>query len=334
MNSPRLALLLALASTALLAACARPSCRARGTWRHAAARPETPFSAARLGPAAPARPAPTEAAAEPTPSAYGLTDSNGARITIDEFIATHEAADVFVFGELHGDAVGAQHQLELMRGLAATPRPPTLLLEFFEMDVQPAIDAWLEGSIDDAELARRARQGKDFATTHLPLLRVCKEAGLDARAANAPRRLVTAWRKSELDWAGYLASLAEEERAWLPATTHEPHDAYRERFMALMGEARGATFFRSQALWDDAMAAAVAAARETNPAARALLVVGAFHADGRLGTIAKIAERRPHDRIAVLLMDAAENPDASPSEVDRQRADALLRVRPTAKPAP
>ena len=94
------------------------------------------------------------------------------------------------------------------------------------------------------------------------------------------------------------------------------------------------SFFRGQTLWDDAMAESIARYRDANPGHRVLLVVGAFHVAGRLGTITKVLARRPGDRVALLTMGAAEEPDLPFAEEDRGAGDAVLKVHPPEKEAP
>jgi hypothetical protein len=100
-----------------------------------------------------------------------------------------------------------------------------------------------------------------------------------------------------------------------------------------MGEERGAAFFKAQSLWDDAMAEAVADRRATAPQERVLLIVGGFHVRGRLGTLTKYAQRRPQDRVGLIVMAYGEDPALSLPADARGQADLVLVVRtPEEKP--
>ena len=94
-------------------------------------------------------------------------------------------------------------------------------------------------------------------------------------------------------------------------------------FMALMGPKRGPAFWKSMALWNDAMAESVASFRAAHPQHRVLLTVGQFHVAARLGTITAYLERRPSDRVAVATMIAGASAFA---EDDRDEGDLVIKV--------
>jgi uncharacterized iron-regulated protein len=239
---------------------------------------------------------------EPTGPTHAIYDARGAPSSLATFAASCADADVIAFGELHGHAIGSALQLELLHALFAQPRPVALAMEFFEADTQPDIDAYLAGEIDEATFRAKTKRDEAYATSHRPLVELCRERGARVVAANAPRSLVTAYRKSSLDYAAYLATLTAEERGLLPATSVPPDDEHRRRFMKVMGPERGPPFFKSMALWNDAMAESVARARAERPELRVLLIVGTFHVAARLGTITQIAARSPDATIRVLTM--------------------------------
>ncbi len=215
-------------------------------------------------------------------------------------MAASSAADAVFFGELHDDPSCAAIARELLERFVAQPRPVALALEFFEADHQADLDAYLRGDIDEPTFVTRTKRNQGYAATHRPLIELCKAKGLAVIAANAPRRLVKAYRESGSDYDAYLAGLSEADRAFMPPWTRPPDDAHKRRFMATMGGDRGPRFWPSMALWNDAMADSMARHRTAHPEARVLLVVGAFHVAGRLGTVTAYRERRSEDHIAVV----------------------------------
>lgn len=270
------------------------------------------------------------------PRTQAVYTAAGRETTLDAAVARALADDVdlFAFGELHGDAVGAAAERAVLEALAASPRPLALAMEFLERDVQPHVDAWLSGGLEDEALRQAARQGAAYTTTHGPLLAFAKARGIPVIAANAPRPLVTRYRKADAGYEAFLGTLTAEERAVLPRTTSEIDDAYRARFMALMGAERGASFFRSQALWDDAMAEAIADFRDAHPTHRVLLVVGAFHVTGGLGTLTKYTLRRPDDRTTTLVMTHGTAPHLPWHPDDALLGDTILKVHPARAATP
>lgn len=309
---------LLLLLVALLAACSSPRRRCCGP----AATPDV-----QPPPAGP------EVATEAGGASGRLYDDGGQALATVPGPAIHRA-DLVAFGELHGHPLGAEMELRLLRDMHARrgTRRIALAMEFLERDVQPAIDRYLAGEIDEATFMKEARQTRVYQTSHRPLIQFCKEQGIPVLAANSPRRLVRAWRKAETtDYAAWLDSLPEADRRLLPRTTSRPDDLYKQRFMKLMG-ARGENFFLSQALWDDAMGEAVADFRDRNPGYQVLLVVGGFHVQRGLGTITKFRDRRPTDRVTVIKMDAVKAEDLGFAESDRGEADLLYKVTMPPRP--
>jgi uncharacterized iron-regulated protein len=279
-------------------------------------------------------PTPVPTPTPPAPArAFALYDGTGAPSSLEAFLAASKDADLVAFGELHGHLVGAEMQRKVLEAMAAGPRPVALALEFVERDVQGALDAYLAGRIPEAEFVKTARQGPAYATTHRPLVEFAKARRLAVIAANAPRRLVTPFRKADTTYAEYLASLPEADRGFLPVRATIATGPYLERFTKLMGDERGARLIRGQSLWDDAMAEAVASHRAAFPDARVLLIVGGFHVAGRLGTITKYTSRRPDDRVAVLVMTHGQSPALAFDPEDRGEGDAILVVVPQPPPA-
>ena len=256
----------------------------------------------------------------------------GGATTLEAFLAASRDADLIAFGELHGHPIGARAELQALEGMAAGPRPVALALEFLERDAQGAIDDYLAGRASESDFLKAARQGPAYASTHRPLVEFAKAHRLAVLAANAPRRLVTAYRKRENSYADYLAGLSETDRGFLPASTTVATGPYLDRFTTLMGAERASKLMKAQSLWDDAMADVVASHRAAHPDARVLLVVGAFHVAGRLGTIAKYRERRPNDRVGLLVMTEGEPPALAFDPGDRDEGDVILTVAPVAPP--
>lgn len=277
-------------------------------------------------------PMPTPTPVRPRP--FALYDGkDGAPTTLEAFLAASKDADLVAFGELHGHPVGAAMELKVLEGMAAGPRPVALAMEFLERDVQGAIDDYLAGRTTEAEFLKVARQGPAYAVTHRPLVEFAKARKFAVIAANAPRRLVTEYRKSEKSYADYVGTLTEADRGYLPAETTVATGPYLDRFTKLMGAERGPKLIKAQSLWDDAMADAIAAHRTAHPDARVMFVVGGFHVMGRLGTITKFKARRPDDRVAVLVMSQGTPPALEFDAEDRGEGDLILTVPPQPAPA-
>lgn len=252
--------------------------------------------------------------------------NDGAETDLASTLAGWKDADLVAFGELHGHPVGARSELATLKAMHGQGRPVALAMEFMERDTQPAVDAYLAGELSIVDFAKKARQSRAFAHTHGPLMAFCQANEIPVIAANAPRRLVTAYRKQDKDYAGYLEGLSDEDRGWMPEETSIIEDEYRERFVGMMGEARGAAYFKSQSLWDDSMAEAMYDFRSEHPDHRILFIVGGFHVTKGLGTISKYKLRRGKDEIRILLMTMDKNPALPFHDSDVGVADLLVKV--------
>ncbi|MDF1702119.1 MAG: ChaN family lipoprotein, partial [Planctomycetota bacterium] len=124
----------------------------------------------------------------------------------------------------------------------------------------------------------------------------------------------------------WKASLPEADQAFLPEETSVLDDEYSAKFMRLMGEARGTSFFRSQSLWDDSMAEAMVDFKADHPDHRILFIVGAFHVTKGLGTITKYRMRRGKDEVRILTMTMDADPSLGFKDHDLGLGDLVLKV--------
>jgi uncharacterized iron-regulated protein len=255
--------------------------------------------------------------------AEAIYDATGEPSTLAAFADACEGADFVAFGELHEHPVASRLERELLEAMLAQPRPVALAMEFFETDHQPAIDAYFAGEIDEATFRARTGRNDAYDDSHRPLVERCKAKGAKVIAANAPRSLVSAYRKSGLVYADWRASLSDADRALVPPTSVPPHDEHERRFLAFMGPERGPAFFKSMALWNDAMAEAVVRARQADANVRVLLVVGAFHVAGKLGVVTCVHDRDPTASTRVLTM---RNGGAAWRDADRGEGDLVVCV--------
>ena len=256
----------------------------------------------------------------------------GTPTTLDAFVGEALGTDLVVFGELHGQPVGAEYELALLKALDEKGgRPVAIAMEFFEADTQEAVDAYLAGDMDAETFQKETKRNAAYAKTHGPLVDWAKANGAPVIAANAPRKLVSGYRKAKTDYPAFLESLTEEERALLPESMSVVEDEYWERFSTLMGEKMAKPFFLSQSLWDDAMAESMAEFRASHPNHRILFIVGAFHVTEGLGTITKYSQRRPDDKVSALIMSMSPDGTLAWDEADHHAGNAVLMVKPPKK---
>ncbi len=160
---------------------------------------------------------------------------SGKRISLGEVARRCKLSDVVLFGEMHSDAICNQLEAQLFYVLAQDARPVALAMEFFEADTQATLEAYLRGRVTEPAFRELTRQNRAYVYAHRPLIEFCRAAHVLVIAANAPRRLVRAYRRSGLDYDEYRAGLDADDQRWVPRESEYLTGPYEDRFMALMG---------------------------------------------------------------------------------------------------
>ncbi len=203
------------------------------------------------------------------------------RAVSDDAIAMLARHPVVLLGEKHDRADHHVWQLDTLAALHA--RRPTLSLgfEMFPRRVQPVLDRWSAGELDQAEFLRQAEWSRVWgmdAALYQPLFDFARRQRLPMIALNVDR--ATARRVAQGD-----ATPAEREGVGVAAPAR---DAYRARLAQIfsmhprMGAApdteRFERFLRGQLFWDRAMAEAIAASR-TAPQTLVVAILGRGHVE-------------------------------------------------------
>ncbi len=173
-------------------------------------------------------------------SQFAIYDAHTGRpMTLPQLARRAARADVVFFGEHHNDAVCNQVEAQLLAAIAQTGRRTALAMEFFETDTQSAIDDYFAGRIGETEFRERSRQGRRYATSHRPLIEICRAANIPVIAANTPRPLLRAYSRSGAWYPDFLETRSDDERRWLPPTSDVILGRYYERFVDVMSVGHG-----------------------------------------------------------------------------------------------
>jgi len=288
--------------------------------------------------AAPAAKAPVEA--EPAPFAPPALEnvvklydaSTGERLTLDALLDALAQREVVFFGETHLDESTHRLELAVYEGLIdRTGGKVVLAMEMFERDVQPALDSYLAGEIDEMHFLHRARVWSNYRTGYRALVETAKRRGLPVVASNAPAALR---RKVGFGGPEALDKLPPEERQLLPDQLYPNTDAYWARFERVvrghMDMIAGATPERrltsGQSLWDNTMGDSCVQALTRYPDHVVLHVNGGFHSQFREGAVTQLLARRPDTRVAVLETRPVDDLPGVAAWKDPARADYLAAV--------
>jgi uncharacterized iron-regulated protein len=251
------------------------------------------------------------AAAEPRRVFWLATDAAAPReVSYDEMLDTLSAARVVFLGENHDDTATHRLQLETLAALHCASACSALAMEQFERDVQPVLDSYLWGELDEQSFLKDSRPWGNYAEHYRALIEYCKAGGIAIIAGNSPTPVVR--KVSREGWDSAWSAYSPQERAWLARESTHPRDRYWDNFKLAMGitpevvagtappdDAHGMgmslekawAFYQAQCLKDDTMAESIADYLACNPGAQVVHTNGRFHSDYRLGTAQRTIER-------------------------------------------
>jgi uncharacterized iron-regulated protein len=251
-----------------------------------------------------------------------------------ELVAALAKVDVVFLGETHVDDTTHQVELRVLQEMLRQRQGQVVLaMEMFERDVQPVLDDYLQGRIDEATFVRKARAWGNYPTAYRPLVEAAKAAKIPVVAANFPGSL----RRTFANGAGKeaLDKLPPEQRALVPDEIFPASAKYWERVdravRGHMGGGGGGTpeerLYDTQNLWDNAMGDNIARARKRWPDRQVVHVVGGFHVAQRDGTAAQFARRSPDSTFAVVSIAATSELHTVRPDRDRAEADFVVYAR-------
>jgi uncharacterized iron-regulated protein len=291
-------------------------------------------------------PAATSPATSPaaTYTPHRVYDSKRKRfIDLETLIARiNRDADVAYLGEFHNDPGTHQLQAAILEGVARRREGTIVLsLEMFERDVQPTLDAYLAGSLDEAVFLAQSRPWGNYRNDYRPMVEIAKARQWPVVGGNVPRRLASVVARAGL---AALDTIPESDRPFVAAEHSCPRNAYWERFRETMGDMSGHGMqltpeqvesmvwrtYEAQCVKDEAMAEAIVAAR----AAHGTLVIhanGSFHSNYHLGTVERVKRRDRAARQVVVTFLPVEDLDAANGRPQRKMGDYIVF---TLAPAP
>ena len=291
-------------------------------------------------------PAATSPATSPaaTYTPHRVYDSKRKRfIDLETLIARiNRDADVAYLGEFHNDPGTHQLQAAILEGVARRREGTIVLsLEMFERDVQPTLDAYLAGSLDEAAFLAQSRPWGNYRNDYRPMVEIAKARQWPVVGGNVPRRLASVVARAGL---AALDTIPESDRPFVAAEHSCPRNAYWERFRETMGDMSGHGMqltpeqvesmvwrtYEAQCVKDEAMAEAIVAAR----ASHGTLVIhanGSFHSNYHLGTVERVKRRDRAARQVVVTFLPVEDLDAANGRPQRKMGDYIVF---TLAPAP
>jgi uncharacterized iron-regulated protein len=245
--------------------------------------------------------------------------------------------DVVVVGEQHDDPATHRAEAALLDAIGRRRGRVMVSLEMFERDVQPLLDDYGVSRVPEADFLARSRPWPNYASDYRPLVEHARARRWLVVAANVPRPLASAVAR------GGMAALDTVPNRHLFAGDRRcpPEGEYYRRFGEAMGGMQGhgagtdsaaaratlGRFYEAQCLKDETMAESIVRARDTWRGWMVVHYTGAFHADGRLGTVERLARRLPDARIAVVSIVPVPDPASADVAEFADRGDFIVLVQ-------
>lgn len=192
-------------------------------------------------------------------------------------------ARVVLLGENHDDAAHHRWQLDTLVALYRANPGLALGVEMFPRRLQPVLDAWSRGELDDATFLQQTEWDKTWgfaAEMYMPIFRFVREHRIPLRALNVDRsevRKVSSGGWSALDAAlraelGTPAAPLKDYRADL----RQVYDAHLSHLPeGQRPDSDGfERFVEAQLLWDRAMATGIASQARQQPV---VAIMGSGH---------------------------------------------------------
>lgn len=274
--------------------------------------------------------APLIASAQPK-----LTDANyriysvkqGREVSLREIAADMDNYDVLMFGEEHNDSV--THFLEAsMLELLYLKFGDNLALsmEMFDRDVQPVMDEYLQGFIQERHFIKDSRAWSNY-NDYKPMVTYAKRKKMDVVCANAPMRYTNLAGRMGQDALKELPEWARDHMAPLPYDT-----ASGDYYLKLVGMMSGGgtdtgksshmrhgsfNLVVAQSLWDATMAYSITRYMKKNKDKKIMHVNGKFHSDEGFAVVSQLYNY--NSKVKPLIISTASDEDFPKIKWDNYR---------------
>jgi len=226
------------------------------------------------------------------PAGTFVDTAANSELSLGELAAELVKARVVLIGEAHTEIEQKRFHGELLDAMAALKGELVLGMEFFLRTDQEALDAWLAGTIDDAEMLRRTAwydRGSYRFEYYRPAMEVARSRGLRVVGLNVPREIPRAVNR------GGLEALSDEQRALVGEVTTDGSPEHRYLIARYFGDTVAVmppswfeNMYAAQCLWDVVMARSILA--NLGPDETMVVIVGTGHVAYDLGISRRIAD--------------------------------------------
>jgi len=264
---------------------------------------------------------------------------NGSEIKQTALLKAMAKRPIVLLGEAHTSAEHHRWQLHTLAGLYG--RNPNMVLGFeaFPRAVQPVLDRWIRGELDEKkfiELSRWNEVWRYDPDIYMPLFHFARMHRIPMRALNVERDLIRAVRHQ--GWASIDTKQREGVGDPLP-----PSKAYRESLAEVFqmhgdennkketplspaDQKRFESFIEVQTLWDRAMAESLAHVRMAGGEPLVVAIVGRGHVEYGFGISHQLSDLGIDNAAILLPWDKELSCDQLKSRDGLAIADAVFGV--------
>ncbi len=204
--------------------------------------------------------------------------------------------DVVFVGERHDRYADHLSELAVIQTLAGRWPDMAIGMEFFQRPFQSALDDYVAGRIDEAQMLERTqyfdRWRFDYRL-YRPILRFARDRHIPLVALSLPSEL------THKVGAQGLKALDTEDKAALPHDIDRSNASYRERIRSAFDQHPATPshsferFLEVQLLWDEGMAETAAEYLRAHPGRHMVILAGTGHAAWHSGIPNRLARRIP-----------------------------------------
>lgn len=245
----------------------------------------------------------------------------GERLESTAMLSSAARRSVVLLGESHDNFDHHRWQLHTLAGLHALRPRMVIGFEMFPRRVQPVLDRWVAGELDEAAFLKAVDWRSIWSfepSLYLPIFHFARMHRVPMVALNIDRELTRAvsargWDALALTERqgitrpapasdAYVASLFE---SWL---AHQPREeAAKNKVKPTRSDPGFQRFVESQQVWDRAMAEGIAEARARHPEAVVVGIMGTGHVIGGHGVPHQLRDLGVLDVVSWLPWDRGED---------------------------
>ena len=221
---------------------------------------------------------------------HAIRIENGQRISVDQMIDELRNSPLVFVGERHDASSHHDLQLEVIKGLQKTRKPQAIGVEMFEIDSQPALDAWIAGKTREEQFVKvyQANWRNLNWGLYQDIFLFARDHSIPMVALNAPQRIV-----QKVARHGFSA-LSTVDLRTLPAESTAPTSEADIAFMTSHYPGHGKTgeAFRhlceAQVLRNRVMAKGIIRYLAQHPGSSMVVLTGGAHALSKGGIPAEL----------------------------------------------